>query len=198
MRGNANWGRRCSAAVVVLAAAGALAACGVKGGSTASGGGSTSPEPTGPDTFTSTSAGPVEPCKSVEVGLEAAVPSQSGNDQLRLPLTMTNSGSAACVLRGFPGARLEGADGDGWDLVRSADAINDVRLEPGGKATSYLTYLKSDAATGWAVKSVVVTPPNTDQSQTFPWSGGPVVRQDAATHPGTFITPVGAWGSGGA
>jgi len=195
MRDNTTWGRRAGVAVVVLAAVGALGACGARGGGQASGGAA---ESSGPDTFTSKSAEAAGPCATVKVALGDAVAAEAGNDQMRLPLTMTNSGSAACVLRGFPGARLEGADGDGWDLVRSADAINDVRLEPNGKATSYLTFLKTDAANGWAVKSVVVTPPNTTESQTFPWPGGPVVRQDAATHPGTYITPVGAWGQGGA
>jgi hypothetical protein len=187
--------------VAVVAAVGLVAACGARGetgsrnGAAPSSGGTTAEAS---DSFTSNTAGPVEKCAKVKVTLGEVAPSESGQAQVRLPLTMTNSGGAACLLRGFPGARLQARDGDTWDLTRTGDAVNDVRLEPNGSATSYLTFLSEPGGSGWDITSIVVTPPNTSDSQVFDWPGGPVLRQDAATHPGTYIGPVGAWGSGGA
>jgi hypothetical protein len=189
---------RGGALVAVVAAVGLLAACGASDGTGSKADPSFDEKVEASDSFTSTTAGAVEKCAKVVVSLGEVPPAGSEQAKVRLPLTMTNKGGATCLLRGFPGARLQARDGDTWDLVRTGDAVNDVRLEPDGSATSYLTFLSEPGESGWDVTSLVVTPPNTADSQTFDWPGGPVLRQDAATHPGTYIGPVGVWGAGGA
>jgi hypothetical protein len=188
--------------VVAVAAVGFLAACGTKGT------GDAAPPPAGSsevkvsDSFTSNAAGSTENCTKVKVALGTLKAAETGQaqtqaqEQMKLPLTMTNTGSGPCVLRGFPGVRLQARDGDGWDITRTGDAVTDVQLPAGGTATSYLTFLSQAGSTGWGIASVVVTPPNTEDSQTFEWPGGPVLRQDGATRPGTYVGPVGVWGSG--
>jgi hypothetical protein len=43
------------------------------------------------------------------------------------------------------------------------------------------------------VTPLVITPPNTSSSAQLTWSAG-ILLQDAATHPGTHITPIAAGG----
>ena len=205
MRGNASWVRRGGAVVAAVAVVGLVTGCGAVGQRTGDGGGTTqssgAPQVKTPDTFTSNVAGATEKCVKVKVSLGEAKPSENGNGQMRLPLTMTNTGGTACLLRGYPGARLQGQDSQAWDLLRSGDEtkdVKDVQLAPGGTTTAYLTYLPEKGDNRWDVVTLVVTPPNTDDSQSFRWPGGSVLRQDAATRPGTYIGPVGTWGAGGA
>ncbi len=197
---------RSGAVVAVFAMVGAVAACSTGGGGTggagASGGASAGGEPADvevSDSFTSSVVGDVEQCAKVQVALGDAKPAEGGTTQLRLPLKMTNVGTADCVLRGFPGARLKGQDDVTWDLVRSAEEAKDVRLAPGASTTSYLAFLPEKGHNEkWDVTTVTITPPNTTDSQVFDWPGGSVLKQDGATRPGTYVGPVGAWGSGGA
>jgi len=203
MRGDTGWVRRGGAVVAAVAVAGLVAACGTAGerdggGSKSGGDGS---QPKASDTFTSNVADASEKCTKVKVSPGEAKAAENGNGQMRLPLTMTNTGGAACLLRGYPGARLQGQDSQAWDLMRAGDEtkdVKDVQLTPGGTTTAYLTYLPEKGDNRWDVVTLVVTPPNTADSQSFRWPGGSVLRQDAATHPGTYIGPVGAWGAGGA
>jgi hypothetical protein len=204
MGGNTGWVRRGGAVVVAVAVAGLVTGCGTAGGRAGDGNGRTSAGDGGQvktsDTFTSKVAEATGKCSEVEVSLGEAKPAESGTG-MRLPLTMTNTGGEACLLRGYPGARLQGQDSQSWDLVRSGDEtkdVKDVQLAPGGTTTAYLTYLPEKGDNRWDVVTLVVTPPNTDDSQEFRWPGGSVLRQDAATHPGTYVGPVGAWGAGGA
>lgn len=202
MRRNTGRARRGGVAVAVVAAVGLLAACSVRVGETEGpgGGGETGGGSgvKGPDTFTSGVAEAAEQCAEVRVALGEAKPGEGGPTQMRLPLTMTNAGGTACLLRGFPGARLKGQDSQTWDLTRSGAEVEDVRLTPGASTTAYLTYLPETGDQRWDVTTVTVTPPNTDDSQVFDWPAGSVLRQDAATHPGTYVGPVGAWAPGAA
>ncbi|MFD9892919.1 DUF4232 domain-containing protein [Amycolatopsis sp. NPDC059027] len=119
--------------------------------------------------------------------------------QMRFQLKLTNQSAVPCVVRGFPGVRLDGADGTSWDLARTNAAVMPVLLASGEYATADLTYSTSapvtgdgaDGGTGWNVTSMAVTPPNTTNTQTLPWvdSVG-LAKQDGATHPGTYIAPV--------
>ncbi len=117
-------------------------------------------------------------------------PLPSDKTQSKVELTLANSGSTTCVLRGFPGVRLGGKDGLAWDLGRTNDPVVPLTLPPGGVATSDLTYLPTADASGWEVASLLVTPPNTADTQAFEWTLGKVVLQDGATHPGTYVGAV--------
>ncbi|QWF78389.1 DUF4232 domain-containing protein [Amycolatopsis sp. CA-230715] len=117
-----------------------------------------------------------------------------GSGQEHFALLFTNEGSAPCTVRGFPGVRLDGADGSSWDLTRTAKEITPIEVAPGQHASADLTYLSAadgGAGPAWQVARMAVTPPHTTDTQIVPWAvGKPVAKQDAATHPGTYIDPV--------
>jgi hypothetical protein len=107
---------------------------------------------------------------------------------------LTNKGSSACTLDGFPGVNLTGiANGQQnftWSLVRQSVSYSVVTLQPGGTAHFGLIYLPgTSASTDITVNRLVMTPPNDYAQAELTWNQS-VVLQDAATHPGTYITPV--------
>lgn len=112
---------------------------------------------------------------------------------------LTNKGSSACTMQGFPGVDLVGsANGQqnySWPLVRSSATYAQVTLQPGGTAHFDLTYLPyaSGDGTEITVEKIVLTPPNTFTQAQLTWSQE-VLLQDSATHPGTYIGPVTAGG----
>ncbi|MFE0021444.1 DUF4232 domain-containing protein [Amycolatopsis sp. NPDC059021] len=119
--------------------------------------------------------------------------------QMRFQLKLTNQAGVPCVVRGFPGVRLNGDDGTGWDLARTNAAVLPILLGSGEYATADLTYLTSAPVTGdgsgsdsgWHPTTMSVTPPNGTNTQTLPWVDGVgLAKQDGATHPGTYIAPV--------
>jgi hypothetical protein len=119
-------------------------------------------------------------------------------------MDLTNEGSSACTMEGFPGVDLVGvADGQEnytWPLVRSSasyareshQGISEVTLQPGGTAHFDLRYLPGAPGDGnnlISVDKMVITPPNDYTQAEMTWHQD-VVLQDAATHPGTYIMPV--------
>jgi hypothetical protein len=117
---------------------------------------------------------------------------------------LTNEGSSACTMEGFPGVDLVGvADGQEnytWPVVRSSasyareshQGISEVTLQPGGIAHFDLRYLPGALGDGnnlISVDKMVITPPNDYTQAELAWDQD-VVLQDAATHPGTYIMPV--------
>lgn len=110
---------------------------------------------------------------------------------------LTNRGAASCRMEGFPGVNLVGAargqHGYAWPLSRQSVSYTNVVLPPGGVAHFSLTYLPFAPGDGTniAVTEIVVTPPNTFTHTQLAWNRD-VLLQDAATHPGTFISPISA------
>jgi hypothetical protein len=111
---------------------------------------------------------------------------------------LTNTGSSACSMAGFPGVNLVGAalgkPDYTWPLTRASQNYQAVTLPPGGTAHFDIVYLPGDTGTGagttnLAVSRLVITPPNDFTHAEVTWSKS-VLLQDGATHPGTFITPV--------
>ena len=107
---------------------------------------------------------------------------------------LTNKGSSACTLDGFPGVDLTGiANGQQdytWSLVRQSASYSTVTLQPGATAHFSLVYLPgTSASTDITVTKLVMTPPNDYTQAELTWNQS-VVLQDGATHPGTYITPV--------
>ncbi|GAA1955824.1 DUF4232 domain-containing protein [Amycolatopsis minnesotensis] len=127
-------------------------------------------------------------CTKMKVSTQALPPATG---QEHIALVFTNQGSAPCTVRGFPGVRLDGTNGQSWDLVRTGDEILPVEVAPGQHVTANLSYLDSYEADRWPVARMAVTPPHTTDTQTVPWpSDRALVLQDGATHPGTFIAPI--------
>ncbi len=116
----------------------------------------------------------------------------TGQNKLRVVLTNTSSGS--CLVQGYPGIDLTGPDhptfGPTFSVPRQETGTVPITVAPGAAVSSELTYLP-DGPDGWAPTTIVVTPPDTDTSLEVPWpQAGSVARQDAAAHPGTFISPL--------
>ncbi|MER6433364.1 DUF4232 domain-containing protein [Streptomyces sp900105245] len=113
-------------------------------------------------------------------------------DQQSFPVVLTNKGTTACTMRGFPGVDLRSASGS-WSLARSGSTPRTVTLAPGKTAEFTVTYAPWEEGDGEEFKahSLVVTPPGETTSKTLAWPGDSVLRQDAATSPGTYVGPVG-------
>lgn len=108
---------------------------------------------------------------------------------------LTNKSAAACTMDGFAGLDLvgtvSGKSGYKWPLDRSSDSYSKVTLQPGAAAHFSIKYLQFAAGDGTeiGVSSLTITPPNTYSSAQLAWSAG-ILLQDAATHPGTYLTPI--------
>lgn len=118
----------------------------------------------------------------------------TGTSQRTQVVDLTNKGSAACTLQGFPGVDLHGAANGQqdftWSLVRQSAAYSAVTLAPGQTGHFSLIYLPgTSASTDMTVVKLVITPPNAYTQAELTWNQS-VVLQDGATHPGTYITPV--------
>jgi Domain of unknown function (DUF4232) len=110
---------------------------------------------------------------------------------------LTNKGSSACTLQGFPGVDLIGAANGQqdytWPLVRQSASYQTVELQPGGIAHFNLVYLPSVGASiqsdDITVAKMVIRPPDGHTQSELTWNQS-VVLQDGATDSGTYITPV--------
>jgi hypothetical protein len=138
-------------------------------------------------------------CQPASLKIALGAPAGAAGQQQTLAVDLTNAGSAACTMDGFPGVNLIGSalgkQDYTWPLTRASQSYQRVTLQPGGIAHFDIVYLpgtSSDASNGntdLAVSTLVVTPPNDYSHANVTWSQS-VLLQDAATHPGTFITPV--------
>jgi len=147
---------------------------------------------------TSAPASPVSRTATCTVSaLSFALGAKTGaaGQQMTQVVDLTNRGSAACAMKGFPGVDLVGvAKGQlnySWSLARSSARYVQVTLQPGGIAHFNLIYLPYASGDGieFTVVKLVLTPPNTFTQAQVTWSQA-VLLQDGATHPGTFIGPV--------
>ncbi|MBC3841898.1 DUF4232 domain-containing protein [Streptacidiphilus sp. 4-A2] len=109
-----------------------------------------------------------------------------------LHIELTNTGSATCVMRGYPGVDLKSGNRT-WSLERSTAALKTVTLKHGQSTSfdiAYLPYVKG-SGTAFKVTSMLITLPNDTTSHRMAWDWQPVLLQDGATHPGTWVGPVG-------
>lgn len=142
--------------------------------------------------------------KCTSANLSVSLRDVSGNDQHEVTLAWTNTSARPCTMYGYGGVDLRGPNdptfGPTYELPRSTiHQAATVRLAPGGTAHTTITFLSPDPASAgqpgsvvWVPTQAVVTPPDETHSKTVTWTYGPVLRQDAATHPGTYIGPVTA------
>jgi hypothetical protein len=119
-----------------------------------------------------------------------AAPS-GGSDQMQATVALTNNSGHACSMYGFPGVDLVNS-GEQWSLERDSTTPHTVTVASGASAHFIITYLVWHSGESAAFKptTVVITAPNQRNSYDLPWRFGPVLKQDGATHPGTFIDPV--------
>jgi hypothetical protein len=120
---------------------------------------------------------------------------EQGEYQQSVTVRLTNHGTRTCTLKGFPGVQLVSADGARWDLARSGDRPDPVTLKPGeDTANIKFTVLPSTDpdAKVFVPQDVVMTLPDETKHITLPWEyGGAILDQSGATHPGTFVDPIG-------
>ncbi|KOT26639.1 flagellar motor protein MotB [Streptomyces sp. NRRL WC-3701] len=85
------------------------------------------------------------------------------------------------------------AGGPSWSLARSSAKHGSITLGPGDSTdfTLNLGMAKENDEGSWKPATVAVTPPNETTALTLKWPWGPLVHQDGATHPATFVNPIG-------
>jgi hypothetical protein len=186
-----------AASLVALTACGSQAAVTSSPG-TPAGSGATSAAEASPAAGGGSSGGDAARCTAAE--LSASLGTRTGPDQHTIPLTFTNTSAKACDLYGVPGVDLHGpADptfGPVYSLPRPG--ANDgqqthVLLQPGKSASAPLTYLSANPGEqAWVPTELVTTPPGDTKQLTVKWDGDSVMRQDGATHPGTYVHAVEA------
>lgn len=108
-------------------------------------------------------------------------------------IVWTNTSARTCTMTGFGGIDLQGPPdpkGPTYSLPRAGRTAAAVRLVPGGTAHTTITWLPPQEGPGWTPTRLSITPPDETRSATVSWPGGAVLRQDGATHPGTYFDPV--------
>ncbi|RCH66069.1 DUF4232 domain-containing protein [Streptomyces sp. SDr-06] len=135
-------------------------------------------------------------CLTSQLGFAVAPGSgaRSKGSQGAVTITLTNKGAKACVMKGYPGVDLVGGSTK-WSLTRyTAESPSTVTVRPGATTTFNIFYLPFSKGAGqeFQPKSIVVTPPNETHAHTLPWDFSSVLLQDGATHPGTYVSPVGS------
>ncbi|MEZ0359392.1 DUF4232 domain-containing protein [Mycobacterium sp. SA01] len=148
--------------------------------------GSTAPSPT---------ASAMPACTPDVLRLSTGAPASPGDTtQIHFDLIVTNVSPQPCEVQGYPGVDLIGPDDPRWgpdyQVPQQADAAVPITLPPGAAAASRLTFLADP--NGWVPDTIAVTLPNAPGRMDVPWIPGrvPVARQDAASHPGTYIGPL--------
>jgi hypothetical protein len=134
-------------------------------------------------------------CQAAQLGYSWAgtkADPSGGSGQMQATVALTNKSGHACSMYGFPGVDLVNS-GKQWSLMRDNATPHRVTVAGGASAHFTITYLASESGDSAPFKptTVVITAPNQRSSYDLPWRFGSVLLQDGATHPGTFIGPVG-------
>ena len=144
----------------------------------------------------STRAGTPLPCD-----LTLRFGSRSGRPpgQFHVNLVFTNSRyDTPCRVLGFPDVELIGPAvrvyGSIFSLDDQAGSSQSTLLRLGQSAHALLTLLPpslpSDRWVPSYIRVVVRTSRGPSLPMALPWNLGPILRQDAATHPGTYVGPL--------
>ena len=198
-----------AAAVCVIAAGLALGGCesGSSGGSSggaaatpaanvgssAQPGSASSATASAPGTQAGVAGGTCQPGNlSFALGARTKTGSQSQTKQV---VELTNKGSSACTMDGFPGVDLvgvaRGKQNYRWSLARQSGRYSKVRLKHGRTAHFDVIYLPTSSGNidNITVIKMVITPPKDTTQAELTWSPF-VLLQDKAAHPGTYISPI--------
>jgi hypothetical protein len=142
-------------------------------------------------------AGTKIPC---DLTLKVGSRFESPPGQFHANLVFANADYPRCRVSGWPDVELIGPDyplfGTIYVLPQQAGKQTSVLLGAGKSAHAVLTWLPSSLAprARWTPGYVRVAV-STDAGPSFPmavrWPFGSVERQDGATHPGTYIGPIG-------
>ncbi|MER6305948.1 DUF4232 domain-containing protein [Streptomyces sp. NPDC001657] len=123
-----------------------------------------------------------------------ATPDPNAGGATTTSIVLTNKGSRTCVIGGFAGVDLKSRNGGQiWSLARSSAKHGSITLKPGDSTdfTINLGMAGKNEEHPWVPAFAAVTPPNETTSLTLKWPWGPLVDQTGATHPATFVNPIG-------
>ncbi|AEM80172.1 DUF4232 domain-containing protein [Streptomyces violaceusniger] len=134
-------------------------------------------------------------------GLEAsfatggdAAPDPNAGGSTTTSIVLTNAGDRPCKIGGFAGVDLTSENGGQvWSLARSSAKYGSITLGPGDSTDFTINLAMTDESEEGSYKPAfaVVTPPNETSSLKLEWPWGALVDQRAATHPATFVNPIG-------
>jgi hypothetical protein len=125
---------------------------------------------------------------SFETGGDAA-PEVTSDQQQTTGISVHNRSDRTCLAGGFPGVDLNGGSTK-WSLTRTNAHYSSIALHPGDNTDFQITF-QPEPKGKWTPRTVTVTPPNETTSVTLAWPWGPVTLQDGATHPATYVGPIG-------
>ncbi|WP_103351157.1 DUF4232 domain-containing protein [Amycolatopsis sp. CA-128772] len=170
----------------------ALAACGTSAAATPAGGGA----PVGGGVAGASTATPR--CTTADLAASLGKPVQKSDapGQFDVPLTYRNVSDHTCALHGVPGVDLTGPDdpafGPVYHLPRIDNGVQANEVTPGTTASATVTVLTpAEGGASWTPGKLVTIPPAQTRPLTVEWpSDLPVLRQDAATHPGTYVNGI--------
>lgn len=121
-------------------------------------------------------------------------PDPASTGQASLVVFLTNVGAEACTVPAYPPVELLGPDdpqfGPSYQVPQAPGDAQPLTISAGYYVSRLLTFLPGPTdGTGWVPNSIVVTLPDMPKPLVTPWIPGDVsvLRQDAATHPGTYI-----------
>ncbi|MFG2398043.1 DUF4232 domain-containing protein [Streptomyces lydicus] len=122
-----------------------------------------------------------------------AAPDPDATGGTTTSVVLTNKGSHTCKIGGFPGVDLKSENGgERWSLTRSSAKHGSITLQPGDSTDFTINVLLTKEEEGFYQPAFAdVTPPNETTSLTIKWPWGTLVDQRSATHPGTFVNPIG-------
>lgn len=131
-------------------------------------------------------------CTTDALYLTTAAPEAPvSSDQTDMVVFVNNVSEQSCFVAAFPDVDLVGPDdpvfGPAYRIPQQPGDPQPVVIEPGKFVSSVLTFLPGPPD-GWVPDTIVLTFPGTPGSVEGPWLPGvSVLRQDAATHPGTYV-----------
>ncbi|MEU8912069.1 DUF4232 domain-containing protein [Streptomyces nigrescens] len=122
-----------------------------------------------------------------------AVPDPNAGGSTTTSIVLTNKGSRTCVIGGFPGVDLKSENGgERWSLARSSKKFSSITLKPGDSTDFTINLALTKEEEGFYQPAYAdITPPNETTALTLKWPWGTLVDQRAATHPATFVNPIG-------
>lgn len=157
------------------------------GASAAAGSGTAAAGGAGGATVTAT--GGAARCHTANLGFAWGAPGPSAaGGQRSVAVKLTNKGTAACSMRGFPGVDLVNS-GQSWSLPRSSGGPHGtVTLTPGASTSFTLVYRADIGAGGtpYTPTTAVITPPDETTSYDLPWTYGRLIKDST-----TYVEPVG-------
>ncbi|MBT2480089.1 DUF4232 domain-containing protein [Streptomyces sp. ISL-94] len=142
------------------------------------------------------------PCRTADLSLDwtsggtAKPGGRNTEEQVNAFVAMKNTGSSACTLQGYPKVTLKmGTETQGVEtetfFEQESEKPKTVTLNAGATARFTMTFLSGRSDDNIIDPGVAsVTPPGNTKAKELRWMWGPVQRQEAATHPLNYVSPV--------